>query len=213
METADLIDYRDQVPSWWSERGNVLLGVDGLQVPEIIAHPGVEPPTNARIVIHSMISNIGTIILWGDRPSVFIGDAVDLPQSTLSCCHGASIVIEGALSASIHAWIDARNGGSIRVGREGLWSSQVRIMTDDMHAIRHKTTGERLNKRGSTVTIGRHVWLGMQAVVMPGATIGDDVVVGIRSVVSGEIASNVAVAGVPARVIREDVTWTYEDAD
>lgn len=51
------------------------------------------------------------------------------------------------------------------------------------------------------VTIGSRVWL-PQATVLPGVTIGDDVVVAAGSVVIGDLPAGVLAGGAPARVIR-----------
>lgn len=53
------------------------------------------------------------------------------------------------------------------------------------------------------VTIGHNVWLGGRAVILPGVTIGDNVVVAAGAVVSRDVPPNTVVAGNPARVIRE----------
>ena len=50
--------------------------------------------------------------------------------------------------------------------------------------------------------IGNDVWLGDGAVVMPGARIGNGVIVGARSVVSGIVPDFSIVAGSPARIVR-----------
>lgn len=55
-----------------------------------------------------------------------------------------------------------------------------------------------------SVTVGSRVWL-PQATVMPGVTVGDDVVVAAGSVVTKDVPSGCLAAGTPARVIRGDV--------
>src|SRR5438445_5561759 len=52
------------------------------------------------------------------------------------------------------------------------------------------------------ITLGNRVWL-PSATVNPGVTIGDDVVVGVGSVVMGDIPSNSLAVGTPAHVVRE----------
>jgi acetyltransferase-like isoleucine patch superfamily enzyme len=52
------------------------------------------------------------------------------------------------------------------------------------------------------VSIGRNVWIGFDACVLPGVRIGEGAVVGARSVVTHEVAPYTVVAGNPARVIR-----------
>lgn len=52
------------------------------------------------------------------------------------------------------------------------------------------------------VRIGRNVWVGRQAIVMPGVTIGDHAVVAAGAVVTKDVPARSVVAGVPARVVR-----------
>ncbi|MCT3430976.1 hypothetical protein EFQ32_09720 [Limosilactobacillus fermentum] len=53
------------------------------------------------------------------------------------------------------------------------------------------------------VTIGNDVWIGGKATILPGVTIGDNVVVAAGAVVTKDVPANTIVAGVPARVIKE----------
>lgn len=52
------------------------------------------------------------------------------------------------------------------------------------------------------IHVGNNVYFGYGCLVMPGATIGNNVVVGAGSVVTGNIPDNCVVAGVPARFIK-----------
>ncbi len=53
------------------------------------------------------------------------------------------------------------------------------------------------------VHIGKNVWIGAGAIVMPGITIGDNSVIGAGSVVTRDIPPNVVAFGNPCRVMRE----------
>lgn len=53
------------------------------------------------------------------------------------------------------------------------------------------------------VHIGTNCWIGAGAIIMPGITIGDHVVIGAGSVVTRDIPSNVIAVGNPCRVMRE----------
>jgi maltose O-acetyltransferase len=52
------------------------------------------------------------------------------------------------------------------------------------------------------VTIGRNVFLGAGAMILPGSWIGDDAVVGAGSVVRGRVEAGSVVAGEPLRLLR-----------
>lgn len=59
--------------------------------------------------------------------------------------------------------------------------------------------------RGDTV-VGNDVWLGYQALVMPGVRIGDGAIVAARSVVTSDLPPYCVAGGNPARVIRQRFT-------
>lgn len=61
------------------------------------------------------------------------------------------------------------------------------------------------------ITIGKSVWLPWRVFVMPGVTIGDNVVVGADSLVAKSVGSNCLVAGSPAKVIREGYASKVSD--
>ncbi len=55
---------------------------------------------------------------------------------------------------------------------------------------------------GDTV-IGNDVWIGTEAIIMPGVTIGDGAVIGTRAVVTKDVEPYAIVGGNPARLIRK----------
>ncbi len=52
------------------------------------------------------------------------------------------------------------------------------------------------------IHIGRGVWIGARAVLLPGVTIGDGAVVAAGAVVTASVSANLVVGGVPARELR-----------
>jgi maltose O-acetyltransferase len=62
-----------------------------------------------------------------------------------------------------------------------------------------RATGAEL---GRPVTIGRNVWIGGGAIILPGITIGDDSVIGAGSVVTRNVPAGVTARGNPARVAK-----------
>lgn len=53
--------------------------------------------------------------------------------------------------------------------------------------------------------IGKRCFIGANAVVMCGVTIGDEVIVGTGAIVTKDVPSNCIVAGNPAKIIREGI--------
>lgn len=70
---------------------------------------------------------------------------------------------------------------------------------------------------GAPITIGNNVWIGGSVCVLPGVTIGDNVVIGAGSVVAKDIPDNVIAVGNPCRVIREitedDKKYYFKDKE
>lgn len=63
------------------------------------------------------------------------------------------------------------------------------------------------------IKVGDNVWIGGGVKVMPGVTIGNNVVIGSGSIVTKDIPNNVVAAGNPCKVIRpiteEDKNKSY----
>ncbi|MDQ0301936.1 sugar O-acetyltransferase [Ancylobacter polymorphus] len=54
---------------------------------------------------------------------------------------------------------------------------------------------------GRPVSIGRNVWIGGKAIILPGITIGDDAVIGAGAVVTRDIPAGATAVGNPARIL------------
>lgn len=91
--------------------------------------------------------------------------------------------------------------GNIYVGNNVMFAPNVTLATAG-HPV-----WPPLRERGlqfvADIHIGNNVWIGANAAVMPGVTIGDNAVIGAGSVVTRDIPSNVVAVGNPCRVLRE----------
>lgn len=75
--------------------------------------------------------------------------------------------------------------------------SDARILLHDgstQHVVEHSRVG--------SVIIGNNVFIGADAIILPGGSIGNDVVVGTGAIVTHDIPDNSVVAGNPARILR-----------
>ena len=98
-------------------------------------------------------------------------------------------------------------GASVVVGDDALISGGVWIRNHDMHAIHDLTTGAAIGRPAVNTVLERHVWLGQDAMLLQTERVGMGAIVGARALVKGRVPPRVAVAGTPARVIRENISW------
>ena len=113
------------------------------------------------------------------------------------------------------------NGKNIHVGDNFLANYQVTILdvnevyigndvmigpkttiTTVGHPINPNKRRQRLGQ-ASKVRIGNDVWIGANVCILPGVTIGNNVIIGAGAVVNRDIPDNTMAVGVPARVIKE----------
>jgi len=93
------------------------------------------------------------------------------------------------------AYVDPTNPSLITIGEESIISDFAIIMTQDP---RTKVLGG--TTRVGRVVIGRRVFVGPRAIILPGTTIGDDSVIDVQAVVSGEIPPGSFVSGNPGQI-------------
>lgn len=91
---------------------------------------------------------------------------------------------------------------SIDIGDDVMTGHLVYI-TDQNHGFEDVTMPIRAQwGNNQAVRVGAGSWIGHGSVILPGANIGRNVVIGANSVVRGEIPDFSIAAGVPAKVIR-----------
>lgn len=100
-----------------------------------------------------------------------------------------------------------RGNTSIAVGDGCLLSDSIEINTTDYHFI-FDQSGQIVNPNKS-IRIGKHVWIGRGSTICKGVEIGDESVVGTRSVVTKSFSeSNVIIAGCPAIIRKHGIIWS-----
>lgn len=86
----------------------------------------------------------------------------------------------------------------VSIGDDTQIGSGVQILTAD-HP-RDPDLRRSGLESGIPVRIGRNVWIGAGAMILPGVTIGDDAIVGAGSVVTRDVPAGATAMGNPARI-------------
>ena len=98
----------------------------------------------------------------------------------------------------INAGCCFQDQGGITIGDGALIGHQVVLAT-----LNHDLDPEkRASMSPAPIVIGKRVWIGSHATVLPGVTIGDGAVVAAGAVVTRDVAPNTVVGGVPAKLLR-----------
>ena len=127
----------------------------------------------------------------------FIARFIQTLRVKIARIRGYDIHSTVILERKLH--LDRLYPGGVHVDEYCLIASGVTILSHD-HCKR--VNGYPLL---ADTYIGKRCFIGVNATVLPGVRIGDEVIVGAGAVVTKNVPSNVIVAGNPARIIRENI--------
>ncbi len=128
-------------------------------------------------------------------------------QNTFSIHSGCHIIVlkNAKLnlgSGYINRNVKIRCYPEISIGNDVAISENVTIWDSDAHQIMRKE-----KQMTQPISIGNHVWIGTNATILKGVTIGDGAIIAAGSVVTKDIPAGCLAAGVPAKVIKENMQW------
>lgn len=89
--------------------------------------------------------------------------------------------------------------GGVTIGDDAFIAPQVQLITEN-HGLE---PDRRRYITSRPIIIGKNVWIGAGAIILPGVHIGDGAVVGAGSVVTKDVPANTVVAGNPTKPIKK----------
>ena len=136
--------------------------------------------------------------------TLILGDRVRILQNVI--INGGGTVTVGSDTLLNGCWIGSRQ--SVEVG-DWCLISDCSIVDTDYHNLPPTQRHQKLSaKAEAPIRIGNNVWVGAQASVLKGTTIGSDSVIGFGAVVRGVVPDGVVLTGNPAQVVK---TFTAEE--
>jgi acetyltransferase-like isoleucine patch superfamily enzyme len=135
------------------------------------------------------------------RARLVLGSRIILHRQTGFFLDSANAVIEIGDDTLLNRRSEIMCKRHVRIGSHCAISWDVTITDTDYHVLEGSETT-------LPVVIGDHVWIGSKATILKGVTIGRGAVVAAGAVVSKDVPARALVAGVPARIVRENVSWT-----
>lgn len=123
------------------------------------------------------------------------------------CFEGTNICVEENATLSICSGSINNNSRincftDISIGADARISENVVIRDSDNHSLTNP--GYTIS---APISIGNHVWIGLNSIVLKGVTIENDSVIAAGSVVTKDVKKHTVVGGNPIHIIKNGVTW------
>ncbi|MFW3413304.1 acyltransferase [Aliarcobacter butzleri] len=97
---------------------------------------------------------------------------------------------------------------SIEIGEYCLIASNIEIRNNDGHSI---FENDKLINPSSNIHISSNVWICQNVKILKGVNIGANSVIALNALVSsGKYQDNVILAGIPAKIIKRNISWNKE---
>ena len=149
---------------------------------------------------------------WAGRTSLHIKDGGELRISGLNQIGRGSLVWileDGRIEMKGESFIAGKNiliaKNSITIGKSCAIAWGVTICDHDFH--KTYDNADQPNIETAPVVIGERVWIGMNATVLKGVTVGDGAVIAACSVVTRNVPPGSLVAGNPAQIVKEKIDF------
>jgi acetyltransferase-like isoleucine patch superfamily enzyme len=134
------------------------------------------------------------------RGTVKLGDGAWVERGAVLWAFDGSIVTRR--NVFLGPYVTIYGHGGVEIGDDTLVSMKATILSSN-HTIPEQ--GHSIREQPDELLptkIGRDVWVGANAVILGGVTIGDGAVVAAGAVVSSDVEAGAVVAGIPARLMR-----------
>lgn len=130
----------------------------------------------------------------------------------VTLCEGAKIIMKaGRVKINTHSYVNGAtidSSNSIEIGEYCAIAQGAIIKDSDEHAIVDELGNK--NEYTQPIIIGNKVWIGTNAIILKGVAIGDGAIIAAGAVVTKDVPAHTLVAGVPAKVIKENIMdWTH----
>lgn len=160
--------------------------------------------SNNVIVIGEDTALCGGINCGSDCIAVIVGHQHSLQLHADLYDGGALFWGRGARTYDCRIW--AHGGKRVVIGDDCLFSEGIKILTSDHHSVVSLDDFSQINQP-QDVIISEHVWIAFDATILKGVHVGKGAIIGPCALVTRDIPEAEAWGGVPARMIKQNVSW------
>jgi acetyltransferase-like isoleucine patch superfamily enzyme len=154
---------------------------------------------------HIHLHGSGNIVI--DR-----GSARQRGRCTIAMWEDEGVFYWGSQSSSNGFAVEFdRYGRHVLIGHDCMFASDIVLRPSDLHAVMDfstRTVPNLVPGETAAIVLFPHVWVGHRVTILKNVTIGPGSIVGAQSVVTRSVAGREAVAGNPARVVRQNCSWS-----
>lgn len=127
--------------------------------------------------------------------------------------YGGDLLIKKGAKLILHSGYANRNveircENRVEIGKNITIARGVTIQDSDFHTIYDKNNN--CTNASAPIYIGNNVWIGVNATILKGVTIGDGAIIASGAVVTKDVPANSIVAGNPAKIIKENISWKQD---
>lgn len=148
---------------------------------------GIDGNDNSIVIDENVQIGALEIIIQNSASQITIGKGTEIGGAKIVCCEFQD---------------------QVHIGNDSLIADDVEFWSCDGHSIYQN--GERINP-SKPIIISDNVWIGRNVKILKGVTIFQNTVIGMGSLVTARnYPANSLIAGFPAKVLKEGITWSVE---
>lgn len=140
-------------------------------------------------------------VLRNDENTIKIGDRCKIERGAILKCYGGNIELGNDVSINEYSIIYGQ--GNVKIGNSVLIAAHVSIISEN-HCFQSRS--ELIRRQGVSqkgILIGDDVWLGIRSIILDGVHVADGSVIGAGAIVTKDTEPYGIYVGSPARKIGE----------
>lgn len=162
-----------------------------------------------RVGKGSLLNRVDVIVI-GNNNSISIGENCLIGKNCKLYLEGNNMSLtigNGCTFSHDDELLLQEDDSRISIGDNCMFSHHINVRTSDSHPIYDIDSGHRVNE-AKDVNIGNHVWVTPCCIIQKGVSIGNGSIIATSSIVTKDIPQNCVAAGMPAKVVKQNVTWS-----
>lgn len=162
-----------------------------------------------EIIGYNIFIKNSSLSIKGKNNQIIFGDGVKLREGNLIIRgNNCKILIGNRSTFGGVRMVNVGANNVISIGKDCLFSDNIEIWASDTHAIYDEN--QNWINHEQPIYIEDNVWVGSKVTVLKGVSIGSGSIIGMCSVVTKNISPNMVCAGMPIRILKENISWKLE---